>query len=198
MRVTATGVGHEFTPGTPLFEDLTFSAHSGQLWSVTGPSGVGKTTLLNLIAGWAAPTRGSIVIEDCDRMTWVLQTSMGVPGRTALDHVVLPLLCDGAHRPDAEAQAMKILDLFGLVPAARHSYRLLSGGECQRLMLARALARRPDLPLIDEPTAQLDSSNAHSVIDVLRHVADRGALTFVATHDPRVSSTCDQHIDLSR
>lgn len=196
MLVSAVGVGHSYGGGRPLFERISFTASAGELWSVSGPSGSGKSTLLNLIAGWMAPAQGSIRIEDCRTKTWVLQDSLGVPGRTALDHVVLPMLTQGMRRSEAEPRAIEILNEFDLAKVARRAFRHLSGGESQRLMLARAMSREPDLLLVDEPTAQLDAVNARSVIEVLERLADAGALTFVATHDMRVRNSCTMHIDL--
>lgn len=201
MLVTLQQVEFGFPDQPRLFAPVTAEATSGQLWSIVGPSGAGKSTLLQLIAGWRHPTSGQVLVSGTEagrspRTTWVMQSAIGVPGRTSLDHVALPLLATGLDRNSAEERALTILGDFALVPLARRPYRDLSGGEAQRLMLARALAREPDVLLIDEPTAQLDAANAKSVVAVLRTLSSTGALAFIATHDDRVRGMCDHHIEL--
>jgi ABC-type lipoprotein export system ATPase subunit len=163
---------------------------------VVGPSGSGKSTLLGLIAGAEIPTSGRIDRAGVERIGWVFQNPHGVSGRTALDHVVLPLIAAGLPRPYAEREARILLTRFGLAAREDSRFASLSGGEAQRLMLARAIASRPDLLLVDEPTAQLDPANAATVVDALGALADEGAVVVVATHDPRIREACDVVIDL--
>ncbi|WP_454158249.1 ATP-binding cassette domain-containing protein [Microbacterium lacticum] len=117
----------------------------------------------------------------------------GVPRRTALDHVVFPLLCRGMNRRDA---ADDIIGVFALSAVRDRQFRMLSGGEAQRLMLARAVAAAPDLLLVDEPTAQLDHRTAADVNDTLGGVARSGAIVVIATHDPGTRAACTPVIDL--
>ena len=148
--VRAENLGHRF-PGTPmLFEDLSFTLVSGRITGLCGPSGCGKSTLLSLLAGWEEPVTGSVTTEGVERVGWVFQNPYGVPGRSALDHVVLPLIARGQRRASAEETAMAVMADFRLDTLADRSFRQLSGGEAQRLMLARAVCASPDLLLVDD------------------------------------------------
>jgi putative ABC transport system ATP-binding protein len=194
--VIGSGLGHEF-PGTArLFNDLDFTFNQGDLVAVTGPSGSGKSTLLSLLAGWETPVAGDVVWEDIKSIGWVFQNPYGLPRRTALDHVVLPLLVKGVGRRAAEGLALEVLDRFGLAALARRKFGALSGGEAQRLMLARAVAKAPSLLLVDEPTAQLDPIAAATVNTVLGQLATAEAIVVVATHDPDTRDACPIQLDL--
>ncbi|MCL2483285.1 MAG: ATP-binding cassette domain-containing protein [Propionibacteriaceae bacterium] len=161
-----------------------------------GPSGCGKSTLLTLIAGWERPQRGKVTSAGVNSVVWVFQNPHGVPHRTALDHVAFPFLAKGDSRRVASQKGLEVMQRFGLEPVAWRPFSALSGGEAQRLMLARALAVGPDVLLVDEPTAQLDRHAAASVNDNLRLVASSGAIVVVATHDPGTRRVCDSLIDL--
>ncbi|MDR2930969.1 MAG: ATP-binding cassette domain-containing protein [Propionibacteriaceae bacterium] len=190
-------VSHQF-PGTGLlFRGLSLDLVAGDLVGLTGPSGSGKSTLLSLLAGWERPTQGQIVWDGVGSVGWVFQNPYGVPGRTALDHVALPLLAKGSTRRAANEKAVALLDRFGLSGLAERPYSALSGGEAQRLMLARAMAKSPDLLLVDEPTAQLDPAAAARVDDVLGQLANSSTIVVVATHDPRTAAACDRVVDLA-
>ena len=197
MVVETHDVAHRF-PGTDvLFEHLNIAVHPGETVAVCGPSGCGKSTLLSILAGWEKPWHGTVDRHGVGRIGWVFQNPYGVPERTALDHVVFPLLAKGMTRRAAEPQAMEALGLFDLEYAAGRRFADLSGGEAQRLMLARAVCARPDLLLVDEPTAQLDTRTAHSVSHVLGHLAGQGMIVMVATHDPDTRDACQRVIDLA-
>ncbi|GGM51117.1 ABC transporter ATP-binding protein [Dactylosporangium sucinum] len=191
------GVGHTFGE-TPLFRDVTFGLDRGGMLALLGPSGSGKSTMLSILAGFITPTWGRVVRHDVHRVGWVFQNPHGVPRRTALDHVTLPLLTRGMARSAAEPVANGILDSFNLGHLSQSLFRSLSGGEAQRLMLARALASAPDLLLVDEPTAQLDPSSAAAVIQVLDELQDRGVMVIVATHDDRVSEACARSLRMGQ
>ena len=196
MQLVLADLGHHFPGAPPLFTGLNAHLESGEVTAVVGPSGSGKSTLLSLIAGWLAPTTGTISRPPGARLTWVFQNPFGVAHRTAVDHIVLPYLAHGLQRPDAEREAHSVLRLFGLAELAERQFADLSGGEAQRLMLARAVASAPDLMLVDEPTAQLDRTSAGAVIEALGNLASTGALVVIATHDPRVREVCHRVIDL--
>ncbi|MBU1587765.1 MAG: ATP-binding cassette domain-containing protein, partial [Actinobacteria bacterium] len=125
------GVGHRFAGGNQLFSDLTLTLEPDRLYALTGPSGAGKSTLLSMLAGWLQPTQGSIEREPGMRVAWVLQSPHGVAGRTALDHVALPLLARGFERRDAETDARALLARFALADRADRAFGTLSGGEAQ-------------------------------------------------------------------
>lgn len=196
MRVRAVDLAFAHPGAATLYEGLNFDAQGGELIAVTGPSGSGKSTLLSVLGGWLTPTQGVLETSDARRLALVPQNPYGVPGRTALDHVCLPLVASGLKRDDATRLAREYLALLRLEGAADRPYRMLSGGERQRMLLARALASEPDLLLVDEPTAQLDSKAAAEVCDALASLQRVGVLIFVATHDPRVVTSCSAVVDL--
>lgn len=195
-QVVVRGVSYAF-PGTgDLFCGLDADLHAGEVVAVVGPSGSGKSTFLQLLAGWIAATGGTVERHSVSRVGWVFQNPHGVARRTVLDHVVLPLVAAGATRSTAEPAARAVLEQLGLGAVADRDFRHLSGGESQRLMLARAMARAPDLLLVDEPTAQLDSRTASAVSAALARVADARRIVVVATHDPQTRDACTRVLDL--
>lgn len=196
MRVIATGLTHGFGSAAPLFTDLSFELVADEVHALVGPSGSGKSTLLAILAGWTQPRAGELVREGVERTAWVFQNPHGVAERSALDHVALPLLAASASHRTARVEAMRFLERFGLGPVARTPFHQLSGGEAQRLMLARGLASAPDLLLVDEPTAQLDRTAADAVNRSLAALASSGVIVVVATHDERTREACTRSIDL--
>lgn len=194
--MTTRGLGHRFGTGPWLFADLDLTLVPGKTFALMGPSGSGKSTLLSVLAGWVSPTAGTIESEGVDRIGWVFQNPHGVPGRTAVDHVALPLLAAGATPANADREALDLLLRFGLGHAADRPFRSLSGGEAQRLMLARGIAARPKLFLVDEPTAQLDTATADEVNASLVHLATESTIVVIATHDDRTRDACTDLIDL--
>ena len=196
-RVVAMDLSHRFGEAPSLFAALNFTLRPNEVYALTGPSGSGKSTLLSLLAGWTAPTSGSLSRENIQKVAWIFQNPHGVAGRTAEDHVALPLLAQGRTHADARTEAREQLARVGLSHVATSPFRELSGGEAQRLMLARGLASSPDLLLVDEPTAQLDSRTAATVNDAIASIAGHGSIVVVATHDPRTRDACTGLIDLT-
>lgn len=197
MRVAVEGLAHRFEGTDLLFENLSFVAEPGVTIAICGPSGCGKSTLLSILAGWEQPYAGTVTREGVDRVGWVFQNPYGVAERTALDHVAFPPLAKGMSRREAEPKALEAMELFDLAYAANRRFCDLSGGEAQRLMLARAVCSRPSMLLVDEPTAQLDTRTSHSVSHVLGNLAGQGMIVLVATHDPDTRNACDRIIDLA-
>lgn len=209
------GVGHCFGEGAWLFRGLNAELCSGRSYALVGPSGSGKSTLLSIVAGWQAPVEGDVVFTgavesqgraakrdaDTPRISWVFQNPFGVAGRTVRDHVMLPILARGKEVADAAEEADSLLEQLRLAHLADRVYRELSGGEAQRLMIARGIASRPSVFLVDEPTAQLDRATAAEVNKTLTALTDvvRGARTIVvvATHDPDTRDACSDLIDLA-
>ncbi len=190
-------VGHRFTDGPWLFRDLDFTLTAGEAVGLCGPSGSGKSTLLSIIAGFERPAEGVVRRMHVSRVRWVFQNPHGMPRRTAIDHVVQPLLGQGIDRTQAEDEAIAIMSTFHLTKVAAREFRELSGGEAQRLMLARAIASKPDLLLVDEPTAQLDQRTANDIDNTLTGLAQGDAIVVIATHDPNTRAACTRVIDLA-
>ncbi|WP_159619102.1 ATP-binding cassette domain-containing protein [Ruania rhizosphaerae] len=195
-QIRADRLSHGFRDAPLLFTGLSFEAASSDVIGICGPSGSGKSTLLSIFAGWETPRGGSITTTRIETINWVFQNPHGVAHRTAIDHVVFPLLAAGQDRATATEMAMPILESFHLAEIADRDFRDISGGEAQRLMLARAVATGPDLLLVDEPTAQLDLRTSTTVNATLGAVAQNGAIVLIATHDPGTRDACTRVIDL--
>jgi lipoprotein-releasing system ATP-binding protein len=196
VSITLTDVGQRFNAQPWLFRHLTATLESGHVYALTGPSGSGKSTLLSILAGWEPPTEGRVVFDSAANTAWVFQNPHGSPRRAAVDHVALPLLARGFTAADADRQANEILAQFGLAGLGRRQFAALSGGEAQRLMLARAVASAPDLLLVDEPTAQLDRRSADVVNASLCEIAQTGSIAVIATHDSRTRDVCTDELRL--
>ncbi|WP_309081556.1 ATP-binding cassette domain-containing protein [Zhihengliuella sp.] len=194
IQISLRGVGHRFGEGPWLFRGVDSTFVAGDLVAVTGPSGSGKSTLLSLVAG-GAPTEGTIE-RSRGRLQWIFQNPYGSAHRSAADHVALPFLARGMSRAEAEPEVQRLLERFNLSESSATPFRTLSGGQAQRLMLARALAAEPTLILVDEPTSQLDPVNATMVIDVLQELAGEDRTVLIATHDPRVADRATQRLIL--
>lgn len=197
MHVLTQTVGHQFGSGPWLFRHVDAQFTPEAMTAVIGPSGSGKSTLLAALGKTLTLAEGSVEWEGVERVARVAQSAYGVPARSLLDHLTLPLLVAGQTRRAAEQMAEPIADRFGLSHLLDAPYRQLSGGEAQRLMLARAVASAPQLILADEPTASLDTANAQGVVDVLKQLAGSGAIVVIATHDARVSDSCARTLDLA-
>ena len=164
--------------------------------ALTGPSGSGKSTLLHLLAGLDTPTTGVVSWPGIDRLGSdgrarigvVFQGRSLVPNLDVTENVCLPLLFTDCAEAEATARAVGALDRLGIAELAHALPDELSGGQAQRVAIARVLATAPRLMLADEPTGQLDQDTAASVIDVLLQAADDlGAALIVATHDPAIA-----------
>jgi putative ABC transport system ATP-binding protein len=167
---------------------------AGQTLAIIGPSGSGKSTLLGLIAGLDSPSSGHIFIDGTD-ITFVFQFFHLVPSLTALENILVPMEIAG--RKDARARAQMLLEEVGLRDRGHHYPSQLSGGEQQRIAIARALANDPPLILADEPTGNLDSTNGRHILDLLLQVkrARRATLVLV-THDRSVAAIADVQLTL--
>lgn len=180
--------------------DVNCRAPHGARIAIVGPSGSGKSTLVHLLAGLDKPTRGHISwamgkpADDPTRVGVVFQGPSLIPALTAQENVALPLVLHGMPHEDAQAKARETMGLVGVKPLANQLPEELSGGQAQRVAVARVLAMRPALILADEPTGRLDRQAARHMIEVLLGVADElAACLVIATHDPQVSerlTTC--------
>jgi len=170
--------------------------------AIVGPSGSGKTTLLNLIGGLDKPTNGSVLVEGTDISTlkpnalidfrlhhigFVFQAYNLIPVFTAKENVEFIMLLQGIPQAKREKRAIELLESLGLGDKIDNFPSWLSGGQQQRVAVARALASRPSFILADEPTANLDSHTAESLMDMMVQLNKDYGMTFIfSTHDPRV------------
>ncbi|MGJ4859666.1 ABC transporter ATP-binding protein [Labrys sp. La1] len=193
----ARGLGHDFAGNASqvkVLDDIDFDISSGARIGLVGPSGSGKTTLLHILGGIDKPTRGSIEWPGLNHATRLRPQGIGVvfqspslfPALTAVENVELPTLLVG-ETPDRD-KSLALLRAFGLQGLAEKLPEDLSGGQAQRVAIARALLLRPRLVLADEPTGQLDSATADSVMDaILNHLEGSGCALLLATHDENVA-----------
>ncbi|RCG31131.1 ABC transporter ATP-binding protein [Sphaerisporangium album] len=171
----------------------------GDQVALLGPSGSGKTTLLHLLAGLDRPTTGTVAWPELDdrprgRIGVVFQGPSLLPPLDAAENVALPLLIAGLSVVDARAMALRALDSVGIGDLADKLPQELSGGQAQRVAVARVLAGSPRLIIADEPTAQLDSALAARVVELLITVARRlTAALVIATHDPLIADLLPIH-----
>jgi putative ABC transport system ATP-binding protein len=188
--------------------DLTIEA--GRVAAITGPSGSGKSTLLGLIAGLDAPTSGRIALDGVDitalgedalarlrgtKIGFVFQFFHLLPSLTAFENVLVPMEIAGVG--DAPARARVLLAEVGLAERGHHYPSQLSGGEQQRVAVARALANEPPILLADEPTGNLDSATGHHIIELLLAINRSRRTTLVlVTHDPELAEVADVSIAL--
>jgi putative ABC transport system ATP-binding protein len=184
----------------------------GEFAAVMGPSGSGKSTLLHLIGGLDRPSAGDVVVDgkvisqmDDDAVTLFRRTKIGfifqffnlLPTLTGIENVALPLVLDGKSEREAEARAETLLARVGLAARRDHLPEQLSGGEVQRLAIARALVFDPPILLADEPTGNLDSKNGAAILETIRAInREAGSTVVMVTHDRDAAARTDRVIHL--
>jgi len=213
--VVTEGLGRDFRAGTSVvhaLRDVDLSLRDGTLTVVHGRSGSGKTTLLNMIGGLDRPTRGRVWVDGDeisakgedelvglrrDKIGFVFQSFGLVPILTAAENIEVPLRLRKLDPGERARRVRELLELVGLAGRAKHRPYELSGGEQQRVAICRALANRPRLLIADEPTAQLDSGNALTIMEFARDlVTSEGVSAVVATHDPLLLDVADAVVEL--
>ena len=193
-----------------VLKGVSLTVNKGEVISIVGPSGAGKTTLLQLIGTLDKPTSGKILFngEDTGKMSsnklatfrnrhigFVFQFHQLLPEFTALENIIIPALIAGRKRKEAEADAMELLGLMNLTERAGHKPSEMSGGENQRVAVARALINHPDVILADEPSGSLDSHNKEELHRLFFDLRDKLGQTFIiVTHDDRLASYTDRTI----
>lgn len=193
-------------------DGISFSVEQGTFVTVMGPSGSGKSTLLHLLGGLDRPTEGRVVIEDDDlaslddedltalrrrKLGFIFQFFNLLPTLSAWENVSLPLLLDGRRLAEVKPHAVDLLEKVGLADRAEHKPGQLSGGEMQRVAIARSLVANPILMLADEPTGNLDSKSGDQILELLRSTVREERRTLImVTHDQKAASMGDRVISL--
>lgn len=210
MSIELRGISHSYGIGATVLRDISLAIPAGATIALTGPSGSGKTTLLSIIGLLTEPSSGAIFFDGrpapsgtsldrfrSEQFGWVFQTANALSHRSALDNAALGLLIRGESHREARCQALDALHALGVGHLAAKEARTLSGGELQRVCIARAVATRPPFILADEPTGQLDHATSLDVIKALLDHRSPGSGVILATHDLEVARRCDRIIALA-
>jgi putative ABC transport system ATP-binding protein len=200
------------TVETPALNGVDLELHVGEFTAVAGPSGSGKSTLLHLLGGLDSPTSGEIFLEGValsemskDQLARLRMTSIGfvfqaynlIPVLTVLENTAFVLELQGVVRGERIKRARKILAELGIEQYADQFPSRISGGEQQRVAVARAVVAEPSIVLADEPTANLDTATSHELIDLMRRLNEEKGATFLfATHDNRLLDRVNRLITL--
>lgn len=195
-----------------VLKGIDLHINKGEIVSIVGPSGAGKTTLLQIIGTLDKPDSGSIVIDGIDvsnlskaklsdfrnrHLGFVFQFHQLLPEFTALENIMIPAFIAGTSQSEAKERAMELLKFMGLEDRASHKPNELSGGEKQRVAVARALVNKPAVILADEPSGSLDSKNKAELHQLFFDLRDKLGQTFViVTHDESLAATTDRTIHM--
>lgn len=195
-----------------VLKGITMNVERGEIVSIVGPSGAGKTTLLQIIGTLDRPDSGSVVIDGTDVSTlgdkrlstfrgqnigFIFQFHQLLPEFTATENIMMPALIAGRSRKEARQKADELLSFMGLSDRATHKPAQLSGGEKQRIAVARALVNNPAVVLADEPSGSLDSKNKQELHQLFFDLREKLGQTFViVTHDEELASITDRTIHL--
>jgi len=195
-----------------VLKGVSLSIRRGEIISIMGPSGAGKSTLMNLMGCLDGFQSGRLSILGRDvsgisveelsgfrnrHMGFVFQLHNLLPEFTALENVMLPLLIRRVGRRESRERALEVMEKFNMADRREHKPNELSGGECQRVAVARAIVGAPDIILADEPTGSLDSENSKLLIDILFRLGrDNGSTIVIITHDRGIASITEKTITL--
>ena len=195
-----------------VLKDIDLTIQKGEIVSIVGPSGAGKTTLLQIIGTLDRPDTGSVIIDGIDTTTlsqkklsdfrnrhigFVFQFHQLLPEFTAIENIMIPAYIAGVNTKEARHRAEELLQFMGLSDRAKHKPNELSGGEKQRVAVARALINNPDVILADEPSGSLDSKNKEELHQLFFDLRDKYGQTFViVTHDEGLASITDRTIHM--
>lgn len=211
LMIEATGLTKVYsTPASKVvvFENLNVNIARGRLVGVIGPSGAGKSTLLHLLGGLDSPTSGAVLFNGTNILNWnaeelanfrnrhigfVFQFHHLLPEFTVLENAMMPMVIRGEQREVMESAARKILERVGLGPRMAHQVGEISGGEQQRVAIARSLVGGPQLLLADEPTGNLDHRTGMGIFEMIRELhAEQGLTSVIATHNDKIAAQCDE------
>ncbi len=192
----------------PVLSNISLRIEKGEFLAIVGPSGSGKSTLMNLIGCLDRPTEGQVLIKgrDLDGMSdeelarlrgleigFVFQTFNLVPRLTAFENVLLPTFAN-SRSTDPQKRAKELLSIMGLKDRMRHRPGELSGGQSQRVSIARALINDPSILLADEPTGNLDSKTGFEILNIFMDLNKDGRTVVIVTHDPEIAKFADRVI----
>jgi putative ABC transport system ATP-binding protein len=210
LKVTNLSKRYEGKRTVAALRNISFELNKGEMAAVMGPSGCGKSTLLNIVGGLDRPSEGSVRIDgidigtlDDDALTGIRRKKIGfifqffnlLPTLTALENIALPLHLAGISKKETGARASELLGMVGLMDRHDHLPDELSGGEQQRVAMARALALSPPLILADEPTGNLDSKNGQDVLSLFRKLQSQFETSvLMVTHDSTAAGFCSRVI----
>ena len=198
--ISLSQVSKRYPGGYEALKDISFTIEKGEMVFVTGHSGAGKSTLLNLIAAIEPPSSGSIIINGQNlsqlrraavpflrrNFGLIFQDHKLLHDRSVFDNVMLPLEITGFDRNEAAKRTRAALDKVGLLEREKTMPIALSGGEQQRLCIARAIVHRPSILLADEPTGNLDSAYASDILEMFKSFNQVGVTVLIVTHDERL------------
>ena len=203
--ITINNLVKRFPVGGDFFtalKDVDLTLNKGEFTGLVGPSGSGKTTLLNIIGGLDSPTEGQVsvlgqVLNDtshgerarlrCKHMGFIFQSYNLLPVYTVFENVELPLILNKVNSREREEKVTQAIEWVGLSDKTDSRPAMLSGGECQRTAIARAIVHQPALVLADEPTANLDAENSHHIMKILVRLNEELSTSFIfATHDEKI------------
>ncbi len=194
-----------------VLHDISFEIAEGDMTALTGPSGVGKSTLLHILGTLDRPTAGQVLYEDSnvftfsnDELARFRRSSIGfvfqfhhlLPEFNTLENTLMPALIAGIRNEDAEKKARKLLDDVGLSERITHKPGELSGGEQQRVAVARALMLEPRVVLADEPTGNLDTGTGEELFNLLKGLNEKGTSFIIVTHNETLASQCSRTIKM--
>lgn len=208
MRLILHQVSYSYPASGRLFADLNGEWTPGTLNALTGPSGSGKSTLLDLLGALQRPDEGSVRLTSTlgdvlaperhrRACSWVLQSNILFGRRSVIDNVVISAAIAGGQSRASRREAIEVLARLNLAGREERVVDTLSGGEQQRVTIARCLMAPAGILLADEPTGNLDAGNTALVVEGLRVAADAGKTVIVATHDDAVVAACDSVLDLA-
>lgn len=204
MSIVFSQVSKRYDGGYEALSSVSFEVAQKDMTFITGHSGAGKSTLLKLVSLIEKPTRGQIIINDRNirslnkrdipfhrrNIGMVFQDHQLLPERTVFDNTALPLIVSGTHHSEVKKRVQAALDKVGLISKQQHYPRMLSGGEQQRVGIARAVVSRPNILLADEPTGNLDTALSDDITDLFAEFNRVGVTVLIATHDNR---QCRRH-----
>ena len=217
LMLELSGVVKEYPTGEQpvrALDGIDLTIEGGQFVSLVAPSGAGKSTLLHMLGALDTPTSGSIRFDDVEVTTlddnaqsdfrrhqvgFVFQFFNLLPTMSAWENVAVPKLLDGTPIKKAKSDAMRLLDMVGLSNRSEHRPAQLSGGQIQRIAIARALMMDPALLIADEPTGNLDSKTSHNVLEILAdvaHASDGRRAVVMATHDLEAARSTDRIVSM--